>query len=1011
MDKPKQLLQLLSLIYFSYYLLLIFYFFFQSKNFHSSGQTKLQEDQDLSVNPGVQSVRASLFENVVEKHSVRMMEDAKSIKMNPTPRHSLYLRTNESSLFSSLDDEDDSSLVKATYQNLVTPSSPKRIDHIFDTVTSVEESCVISENISAAHLEEKALTLRRSAELSLNDGIPRNEQNSFTMGSSNVFKDQDKDRQSTGSVTEKSNTRYLRVGALPKWDETYVDKERKLEMENQREIVRKMEEEIQRQMEIHIAAKADLEEDELENDVEMEKENSSALRKPKVPETEDQQTTRTRATYFALTGQMNEVVHQRAGIDEEYMFRNETRGLADDRVKSEMVFDDFSVKVGRGGFQNRVPSIRRNPLMEPAFRKSSQERLLREGTQWHKGQEKEKEYQRAMEQEFDKQKLVEYEKMKKLEWQRELEKEKDRQKELEKESERQRELERERESQRELERERESQRELERERESEKEKERQKEVERQRVLQRERQKEMERQRELERLKEIERQKQLEKDRKAQIEYERRRTAERELEQQREAERKRQNEKEIEKERLLEDERIRLREYEKQQEMERERRRQLELDRQREIEMQKQRELERQRELQRQNEQERQKELERQKQLDEMERWMQSEKHKALEREKQRRLDDLKKFQELEKHQLLEFQLQKESEREKQSTRKKQERVEEGPKETEQGKRTAESPLRPKVLDLDNVSLGDRSGKGLRNDQSPTPRWKQPSNPNEDVYKPSILDVDSFKNQTLPGVSVDSFGMNTFPSLDLDRAKLMTPTSGAKPMSPVHPQYLLQNLQRDTPFQSIFSEQARLPPPLQPQVLNPPEIQAFPTERPKPQTQSQSFTLDWIYGEHQFDILGGSQEEVAVDEPLWLSSTESAKRPTGARPSTVEQILQRQEERLTEPILSPAIAPPPAPTLTPVQFPGLRSPMVPLQMPTSSLSPSPGHVLSPERIVNPDGLFTGSRKENQTALSPLVPEPLWSPVWEPASQEQSQNQQSYVGSLVSECQNLSKVVCG
>ncbi|KAK3540010.1 hypothetical protein QTP70_022803 [Hemibagrus guttatus] len=1007
----------------------------------SAGQIKPQEDQDLPDNApsGVQSVRASLYENVVEKHSVQMMDDANSGFVKPQPRRSLSLRTKGSSLLSSMDDEDDRSLVKATYQNLASPSSPKRFDHVFDMVMAVEESRAVSENIPAAHLEEKALTLRRSnageKQNSVTDGIPGSEVNSYTVGSSSLFKD--KDRQSTGSAIEKGNTRYLRVGALPKWDDTYVDRVKDSEMEKQKEMLRKMEEEIQRQTEINIAAKADMEEVELENDLEMEKENAVALRQPKVPETMDQQITRPRVTYFAVTGQLNETVHQRAGKDEEEMFRSKTRAMAEDRVNPEMAFEDFSVKAGRRGFQNRVPSMRRNPSLEFAYKKSSPEGLQfgegREGTQWHRGQEKEKEYQRAMEQELERQKLAEYEKMKELEQQRELEKERERQRELEKERERQRELEKERERQRELEKERERQRELEKERERqrelekererqrelekererqrelekererqrelekererqrelEKERERQRELEKERERQRElekereRQRELERQREMERLKEIERQKQLEKERQIQMEYERR-AAERELEQQREAER-RQKELEREKERLLEEERMKLREYEKQLEMERERRLQ-------EIERQKQRELERQIELERQKEQDRQKDMERQKELEEMERWMQSERQKAQEREKQREMDDLRQIQELERNQLLEFQLQKERDREKQTIRKKQERIDERQREIEQEKRTVESPLRPKVLDLDNVNLGDRFGTSLSSDLSPTPRWRQPTNREEELYKPSILDVDSFKNQTQPGVSVDPFGMTAFSSLDSVRANPITPTSRAKSVSPVHPQSLLQNLQRDTPpqsqlqtqFQPTLSEQARLPPPLQPQVLNQPGLQGFATERPKPQMQSQTVTPDWTPREHQFDVFDVSHGEVDVDEPLWLSSTESSKRPIGARQSNLEQILQRHEERITGP-------------LSPVQPPGPLPSTGPVRMPTPGLATSPGHILTPERNLTADGLFAGSRKENQTALSPLVTEPIWTPSWELVSQEPSKMQQRSTGS--------------
>ncbi|XP_053359517.1 calponin homology domain-containing protein DDB_G0272472 [Clarias gariepinus] len=1069
----------------------------KSKNLLSTGEAKPQEDQN--VTGGVQTVRAALFENVVEKHSIQMMEDANSSLVKPTPRQRLSLRTKGSGLFSSPDDEGDGSLVKS----LASPSSPKRIDHVFDMVTMVEESRAVSENIPAAHLEEKALTLRRSnggerlQQPFLNDGITGNEENSFTQGSNNFLKD--KDRQSTGSLTEKSNTRVLRVGALPKWEDPFFDGERGLEIEKQREIVKDMEEVIRRQTEVYKAAKADIEENKLENEAEMER--VPALREPKVPETEDQQMMRPKTTYFALSGQMNEVVHQSAGIDEERMFGSDIRGIAKDGVKPEMTFEDFSVKIGQRGFHNRAPSMRRNQSSEPSFRKSSPEALqIAEVAQWQTGPQK------TMEQESEEQKRAEYENMKELkrqhelekerqrerERQRELERERERQRELERERERQRELERERERQRELERERERQRELERERERqreleiererqkeleiererqkeleiererqkeleiererqrelerererqrelERERERQRELERERERQRELERERERQRELERERERqrelererERQRELERERERQRELEREREMERERERQREMERERERQKELErqrerqkemerqqelerlkeierqkqfekerqnqiesemrrqielgreKERLLEMERIKLQEYERHQEMEKDRKRQLELNRVREIERQTQIESERQRDLEKQKEQEKQKE---------MERWMQSEKQKKLKRDEQRLLDDLKNVEDLERRQLLEFQLHKDSERENRPTRRDQERVEVGQREAEQGKRTAESSLRPQVLDLDNVSLGDRFGTSLSSDQSPTPRWKQPSNRDEGPYKPSILDVDSFKNQTQ---SLDAFGMTAFSSSDPGKAKPMTRTSGAKSLSPIRPQSLLQNLQRDVPSQSkmqapsksALSEQARLPPPLQPQILN----QAVPveTERLKPQIQSQSVPSDWTHGTHQFDTWNISQGEVAVDEPTWLSSTEIPKNSFGGRPPSVEQILQRQDARSTGPF-STSLAPSQTPALTPGQSSGLIRPMVPLQMPTPSHATSPGHILTPERISNADSLFAGGRRENQTALSKLVPEPSWSPSWDPLSQEPSQ----------------------
>ncbi|XP_055742592.1 uncharacterized protein KIAA1671-like [Salvelinus fontinalis] len=54
-------------------------------------------------------------------------------------------------------------------------------------------------------------------------------------------------------------------------------------------------------------------------------------------------------------------------------------------------------------------------------------------------------------------------------------------------------------------------------------------------------------------------------------------------------------------------------------------------------------------------------------------------------------------------------------------------------------------LRPKVLDLDSVSLGVLHSRG--SPHSPGARWKHPSPRGEDHYRPGILDIDSFRSQT------------------------------------------------------------------------------------------------------------------------------------------------------------------------------------------------------------------------------------------------------------------------
>ncbi|XP_048856309.1 uncharacterized protein KIAA1671-like [Brienomyrus brachyistius] len=119
----------------------------------------LQERQELSAEgtkggsqtesrivpgiPGtvVQTVRAALFENVVERHSVRVLEDP---TFAARPRRSLSLRYGDE---------------QARAHNSL------RVDHMFDTVPAVGERRATSERVSIAQLEEKAMTLRSRGEV------------------------------------------------------------------------------------------------------------------------------------------------------------------------------------------------------------------------------------------------------------------------------------------------------------------------------------------------------------------------------------------------------------------------------------------------------------------------------------------------------------------------------------------------------------------------------------------------------------------------------------------------------------------------------------------------------------------------------------------------------------------------------------------------------------------------------------------------------------------------------
>lgn len=1043
---------------------------------------RVQDFPTLSTfgNDGVQTVRASMFEHVVERHNVQVMEDnplqgpraQRESTIKPMPRRNHSLRIQDSA-FKAFEDDDPGSLVKATYKEQVSPSSPVRVEHVFDTVALSGESRAVSEALPTAQLEDRALTLRsrRSA--------PQVEEGKPTHEIANYLKD------------DTTMPRYLRVGALQKWNATETDIGFEAERERQKEMVKKMEEEIRRQMELHIAAAAALEEEEEESeaerkkwseaqrDREREREEVAAPKRPKMLDAEDQMN-KPRATYFALTGQIQEPVYQGERVQEEAIFRRGIHSIVGDEdsgINREVPFDDFTVRSGQWGPQISIAPFRRNPSLDAAMQRDSQENKNEAGPITDPRLQ-ERKRQKAVREglEIERQRLAEIEKEKELERQREMKKQRDL----------------------EIEKRNKIEREKRREAEMQKEKERQKEMERQREQERERQRQIERQREMERQK-------REKERQKQIEYERMKAAERELEQQREFERQRQKEFEREKERMLDQERLRLKEFEKQKEIERERERQQELERQREIERQKQRELEKQREIERQKEIERQQELQRQRELEkqkeqerdkqrhlerqkeldrqrelerqqelerqhEIERQKEIEKQKEFERQKQmdldierwtrqkaeereakRELEELERIKELEKQQLLDFESQRLRERPLQQDqvrqRSKKERderqhqvewlkgTEQHRKEMEQEMAKPTSPLRPKVLDLDAVSLGVRTTRD-NHDNSPTARWKQPSLHPDEIYKPAILDIDSFKSQAQSNI----YPLTGFVSLESGTGGSMTqarpqatqtnvlhphPQAASQVQFPPHPQFYPQS---QTSFQPSPTERMRtqLPPPLQPQILHQtqPLSQPYAAERPRPQPHSLIETSDWAFGAQQSisalpleqtSVWAHSQTEFTVDEPLWVSPIEGSRRPISTRPGGFEQQFLRPEDRGLCNILAPNSTSSMSPVFTPVQYSTLAPPMIQVQTPMltaqPNLGPTVAPMLAPERCWTSLPLNAGSsgpsvyssptplpRKETSpprsqaSALS--VSNPIWTPNWELASQGQRENRTSH-----------------
>ncbi|XP_071012475.1 plectin-like isoform X2 [Oncorhynchus clarkii lewisi] len=632
---------------------------------------------------GAQTVRAALFENVVERHSVLVMEEDRAQSATKgCPKRSVSLKLG--------DGENDGSLVTATYRKPVSPSSPLLVEHLFDTVQAVGERRAVSESVPLAQLEDKAMTLRsrRSEGNRSARAEPVEERHAQVQGVLSLAQ-----RRAPASQQEQG-PHYLRVGVLQKWNTTEMGREAEVEKGRQREKEReRKEDEKERQREAERRMQMDVDR-EKPREQEREREEVAAPKRLKMLEA-DEQPPKPRATYFALTGQIQEAV----SIGDE-----ET-----ERGNVEVPFDNFSMKSGQWGSQGKVLQVRRNPSLDEAFGKSSQGQQQEELMERNQTQERERgtAWDRQTWREelgIEQQKQVDLEKVKELErekeWQREskeLEREKEWQresKEFEREKEWQREskeFEREKEWQREskeLEREKEWQREskeFEREKRTQLDMERQKpleyarkrEKEKLKELERERHNELENERLSERQRELERQRWHELQRESQIELERQKEFEKErqrqldLERQKEFEKERQRQLDLERQKEFEKERQRQLDLERQKAFEKERQRQLDLERQKEFEKERQRQLDLERQKEFEKERQRQLDLERQKEFEkERQRQLDLERQKEFEKERQRQLDlerqkKLERIKEMERKQMFEFEKQKQNERERQ----------------------------------------------------------------------------------------------------------------------------------------------------------------------------------------------------------------------------------------------------------------------------------------------------------------------------------------------------------
>ncbi|XP_038869864.1 inner centromere protein [Salvelinus namaycush] len=190
----------------------------QTSSDPSAGRTAAQrgleiEAQESHPSSGVQTVRAALFENVVERHSVLLMEeDRAQSNTKSCPKRSVSLKLG--------DGEKGGSLVTSPYREPVSPSSPLRVEHLFDTVHAVGERRAVSESVPSAQLEDKAMTLRSRH----SDGNRPARAEPVEKRPARVQGDLSSAQRGAPASQHEQGPRYLRVGALQKWNTAEVDR-------------------------------------------------------------------------------------------------------------------------------------------------------------------------------------------------------------------------------------------------------------------------------------------------------------------------------------------------------------------------------------------------------------------------------------------------------------------------------------------------------------------------------------------------------------------------------------------------------------------------------------------------------------------------------------------------------------------------------------------------------------------------------------------------------------------
>ncbi|XP_021166017.2 protein PRRC2C isoform X1 [Fundulus heteroclitus] len=609
------------------------------------------------------TVKASLFDNIVERQSVLMMDqDDSASAAQDSPGSAFSVRSS---------DEGDGSLVTATYLEPASPSNSSWVSHAFDTVQAAEENRAVSESVPAAQWEDKAMTLRSRRSERTRPGI----------------------QTADPAPVPDLQPRYLRIGALQKWTASDFDDGGGLDNG------------MLKQSERDGQAALEKDQDEV----------AAAPKRLKMLQAEEQQ--KPRATYFALTGQMPELAPPGGGgssaVDANVLFSDlsvrSTQGQLFSARRNPSLEEAFGIiSPTQEKFDEFIPRSHiaskevRSPMDKPAkddmtevkkrheperrVAKTSEaerekQKQLETEKQAHADFERMKEWERQREFERQRQRAFEMEK-KELEEKQQRQKLLEKQKQQESEERRQRQLQKEK---RELEKQKETEAqqlvELERQRLREKEAERLrqmaleqemlkiKELERkakQKEIEMERQKEMERRRELEK----QRQRDLEKEKKRKQDMERQQAEKERLRREQEQERKRKEELE----RLKEMERQQLAELEKQRARERaekeaEKLRQMALEQEmlriRELEKERvrQKELEMERQLEIRMEKERELEKQRQRQLDTERQQLENERLRREQEQERKRKEELERLREMERLQLVELERQRLREKE------------------------------------------------------------------------------------------------------------------------------------------------------------------------------------------------------------------------------------------------------------------------------------------------------------------------------------------------------------